>query len=208
MDELLAANDGSAWAFVSPPDLERLMPYAATRMGTSEAYEITYRAIKKDGSLIWVNQNARHALDENGREVVFAYCTDITAQKHMEERIRAGVEKYENLVNSVPGGVSMYQLDEALTPIFLSDRVYELCGMTKEEYCAATSSSTLDILHPDDRQGFVDAVRTANEKRGKFDYIHRILQKNGGYRWMRISGQIMTAHDDVPILYAVITDIN
>ncbi|MEG2174535.1 MAG: hypothetical protein RR135_03490, partial [Oscillospiraceae bacterium] len=38
-DELFAAYDGSAWKFVSPPDIERLAPYASTRIGTSEAYE-------------------------------------------------------------------------------------------------------------------------------------------------------------------------
>ncbi|MEG1997345.1 MAG: PAS domain-containing protein, partial [Clostridiales bacterium] len=207
-DELLAVNNGSAWAFVSPLDVERLTHYAATRMGTSEAYEITYRAIKKDGNLIWVNQNARHALDENGREIVFAYCTDITAQKQMEETIRAGVEKYETLVNSVPSGVSMYKLDEMFTPIFLSDRVYELCGMTKEEYLAVTHGSTLDILHPDDRQGFVDAVQAACVKKGKFDYIHRALQKDGSYRWMQASGQVLAPGGGTPILYVVITDIH
>ncbi|MEG2174488.1 MAG: ATP-binding protein, partial [Oscillospiraceae bacterium] len=173
-----------------------------------EAYEITYRAIRKDGSFIWVNQNARHTLDENGRELIFAYCTDVTAQKKMEETIRDGVEKYKTLVNSIPGGVSMYHLDKTFTPIFLSERVYELCGMTKEEYQAATRVSTLDILHPDDRQGFLDAVETACEKREKFDYIHRTLQQNGDYRWMRVSGQVMEVQDHVSALYAVITDIH
>ncbi|MEG0832539.1 MAG: ATP-binding protein [Oscillospiraceae bacterium] len=208
MNELIAANGGTAWGFVSPTDKERLTLYAATRIGTSEPYEITYRAIKKDGSLIWVNQNSRHALDENGNEVVFAYCTEITAQKKLDAKIRAGAVKYETLVNSVPGGVSMYKMDESLTPIFLSERVYELCGMTKEEYQAATRLSTLDILHPDDRQGFMKAVRTAQEKKEKFDHTHRALQKNGEYRWMRVFGQVMAAPNEEPVLYTVIIDIH
>ncbi|MEG2207617.1 MAG: PAS domain-containing protein [Clostridia bacterium] len=208
MNELIAGNHGSAWSFVSPMDAERLAPYAATLMGSSEPYEITYRAIKKDGSLIWLNQNARHTLDENGRELVFAYCTDHTAHKQMEETIRAGVEKYETLVNSIPGGVSMYRLDEGLTPLFLSDRTYELCGMTKEEYHAATRRSTLDILHPDDRQGFRAAINAAIAKKEKFNHTHRTRQKDGSYRWMRVSGQVMSAQDNVPVLYAVIIDIH
>ncbi|MEG1633492.1 MAG: PAS domain-containing protein, partial [Oscillospiraceae bacterium] len=99
-DELLIANNGSAWAFVSPLDVERLTLYAATRLGTTEAYEITYRAIKKDGSLIWVNQNSRHTLDENGREVVFAYCTDITAQKQTEHALRESESRYAAAIRS------------------------------------------------------------------------------------------------------------
>ncbi|MEF9983021.1 MAG: PAS domain-containing protein [Oscillospiraceae bacterium] len=207
-DELFAKCNGSAWEFVSPADIKRLTAYAATRVGTSEAYEITYQAIRKDGSLIWINQNARHTFDENGRDIVFAYCTDVTAQKEMEETIRAGVKKYETLVNSVPGGVIMYHLDGTFTPIVLSDRVYELSGMTKEEYLAATCDTMLDILHPDDRQGFIDAVNVARDNRDKFDYTYRVLQKNGSYRWTHISGKVMDTNDNFPTLYAVLIDIN
>ncbi|MEG0780722.1 MAG: PAS domain S-box protein, partial [Oscillospiraceae bacterium] len=207
-EELLVANDSSAWAFVSPLDKRRLEAYATTRVGTTEAYEITYRAIRKDGSLIWVNQNSRHTRDETGREIVFAYCTDITAQKQMEETIRAGVEKYETLVNSVPGGVGMYQLDERVTPIFMSDRAYELCSMTKEEYRYATRNSTMDIFHPDDRQGFWDVVAEARAANRKFEYSHRVLQKDGSYRWMRVSGQVLERGDGTPVMYTVFTDIH
>ncbi|MEG2119356.1 MAG: ATP-binding protein, partial [Pseudoflavonifractor sp.] len=205
---MFAANHGSAWGFVSPADAERLAPYAATRMGSSEAYEITYRAIKKDGSLIWVNQNARHTLDENGQELVFAYCTDVSAQKEMEETIRAGVEKYETLVHSVPGGVGMYHLDETFTPIFMSDGAYGFCNMTKEEYAQATRNSTLDVFHPDDRQGFLDTVTAAQAENRKFEYAHRVLQRDGSYRWMRVSGKILTGQDGKPVLYTVFTDMH
>ncbi|MEG0803961.1 MAG: PAS domain-containing protein, partial [Pygmaiobacter sp.] len=201
-DELLEANHHSAWAFVSPLDVPRLEAYAATRIGTDEAYKITYRALCKDGSFIWVDQNARHGLDENGREVIFAYCTDITPQKQMEEEIRIGAKKYEMLIRSIPSGVSMYHLDDRLTPIFLSDRVYELCGMTREEYLVATQKSTLDIIHPDDRKSFFEAICTAKGKKRKFDSTHRALQRDGSYRWMRVSGQTMV-QDGISVLYAV-----
>ncbi|MEG2455990.1 MAG: PAS domain-containing protein, partial [Oscillospiraceae bacterium] len=208
MAELVAAYDGSAWKFVSPPDVARLTSYSRTRMGSSEAYEITYRAIKKDGSLIWLNQNSRHTLDENGREIVFAYCTDMTAKKQMEEEMRAGAEKYETLVNSVPGGVGMYQLNDTFTPIFMSDGVYDFCSMTKEEYVQATRHSTLDLFHPDDRQGLIDAVALARKDKCKFEYTHRVLQKGGGYRWMRVSGKVITGQDGTDVLYTVFTDIH
>ncbi|MEG0168357.1 MAG: PAS domain-containing protein, partial [Ruthenibacterium sp.] len=99
-EEFLTALNGSSWAFVAPEDVQRLQDYAATRLGQTEAYEIAYRVIRKDGSLIWVNQNSRHAPDENGDEIIYAYYTDITAQKQMEETIRAGVKQYETLINS------------------------------------------------------------------------------------------------------------
>ncbi|MEG1571321.1 MAG: ATP-binding protein [Clostridia bacterium] len=207
-EELFAAYIGSAWAYVYPPDVKWLKAYAASRVGSTEAYEIAYRALRKDGSYIWVNQNSRHTFDENGKELIFAYYTDITAQKQMEEDIRAGAQKYETLVNSVPGGVGMYQLNDTFTPIFMSKRAYDFCAMTKEEYEQATKNSTLDVFHPKDRQGFVDAVQEAYAQNRKFEYTHRVLQKDGSYRWMRVSGQVMRGPDHIPVLYTVFTDIH
>ncbi|MEG1585149.1 MAG: PAS domain-containing protein, partial [Anaerovorax sp.] len=102
----------------------------------------------------------------------------------------------------------MYKLYEKFTPIFISHRVYELCGMTQEEYCKATEKSTLDVFHPEDRQGIIDVVKVAYEEKRKFEYIHRVLQKDGSYRWMRVSGQVMTVEGETPILYTVFTDVH
>ncbi|MEG1557624.1 MAG: PAS domain S-box protein, partial [Oscillospiraceae bacterium] len=208
LDELVAACKGSAWNFVYSCDRDRLKKIAAGRNGSVDAYGIDYRAQKKDGSLVWISQNSRHTLDENKEEIIFAYYTDITAQKRMEETIRAGAEKYETLVNSVPGGVGMYRLDEGFTPIFLSERVYELCGMTKEEYCEATRVSTLDVFHPDDRQGLIGTLQAAMKDKRKFEYTHRVLQKDGSYRWMLVSGQVMDWQGGTPVLYTVFTDVH
>lgn len=198
----------SAWEFIYPEDAVWLRDMAATRTGVSDPYEVAYRVVKKDGSLLWINQNSQHMLGENGQELVFAYYTDITKQKELENISRAGAKKYETLIHSIPGGVGMYQWNADFTPIFISDRVYELCGMTREEYCEATRRSTLDVFHPDDRQGLLDAVQAAYEKNEKFEYTHRVLQKNGSYRWMRVSGQIMTSPEGEEILYTVFTDVH
>ncbi|MEG0785357.1 MAG: PAS domain-containing protein, partial [Christensenella sp.] len=198
----------SAWDCICPEDIPELDKFAAARKGVVEPYEIAYRVIKKDGSFIWINQYSQHILDDDGKELVFAYYTDITKQKHMEETIRAGAAKHEMLINSIPGGVGMYYWDAVFTPIFLSERVYELCGMTKEEYNEATRHSTLDVFHPDDRQGLLDAVQAAYDENRKFDYTHRVLQKDGSYRWMRVSGRVTAAADGALVLYTVFTDVN
>ncbi|MEG1192481.1 MAG: ATP-binding protein [Clostridia bacterium] len=119
-EELIDAYDGSAWAFVSPLDVGRLTAYAATRMGRSEAYEITYRALRKDGTLVWLNQNSRHALDDAGREVVFAYCTDITAQKQAEHALRESESRYAAAIRSA--NVNIWEYDYATDAMTLLSR--------------------------------------------------------------------------------------
>ncbi|MEG0585101.1 MAG: PAS domain-containing protein [Christensenellaceae bacterium] len=198
----------SAWEYVYPEDIEWLREFADKRTGDGEPYEIAYRAVKSDGSFFWVNQYSQHMLDDDEKEMVFAYYTDISKQKRMEETIYADARKYETLINSISCGVGMYRLDAAFTPIFMSERAYELCGMTKEEYCEATRNSTLDVFHPDDRQGLIDAAQTAYEKNQKLEYTHRVLQKDGSYHWMHVSGHVMISQDGTPVLYTVFTDVH
>ncbi|MEG2000905.1 MAG: ATP-binding protein [Evtepia sp.] len=118
IDAFYAENDGSAWTFVSPLDVERLRIYAATRVGTSEAYEITYRALKKDGSFIWVNQNSRHTRDEIGREIVFAYYTDISAQKRTEDALRESQFRYAAAVRAANINIWEYDYSTGCMTIF------------------------------------------------------------------------------------------
>ncbi|MEG1637899.1 MAG: ATP-binding protein [Erysipelotrichaceae bacterium] len=207
MEELFEAYHHSAWNCVIPEDIERLKTSAIMRSGKFDAYEISYRAIKKDGSIIWVSQSSRHTLDEFGNEIVFAYYSDISKQKEMEASIYATSKKYETLVNSIPGGVGMYELDDALTPIFVSDGVYKLCGMSKEEYESATKNSTMDIFHPDDSLGVYQTIMDAYHEHRNFSYEHRICRKDGSYRWIKVSGQIITQNNR-SVLYAVFTDVH
>ncbi|MEG1847188.1 MAG: ATP-binding protein [Lachnospiraceae bacterium] len=200
------ASRRSAWDCVYSEDIAWLKEEAKKRNGTQELYEISYRAVKQDGGIIWINQCSQHMLDEQGQELVYAYYTDITAQKRMENTILASKKQYEVLVNSIPGGVGMYRLDAAFSPIFVSDGVYALCGMTKAEYAKATSDSTLNVFHPDDRQGLIDAVQAAYRGNHRFDYTHRVLQKDGSYHWMHVSGQLLEEQEGAPVLYAVFTD--
>ncbi|MEG2500011.1 MAG: PAS domain-containing protein [Oscillospiraceae bacterium] len=207
--DFLASDFESAWDYIFKEDLERLHQEASKHRQSGEPYETAYRAIKKDGSIIWINQYSQHIIDSENKEFVFAYYTDITKQKALEENIISGARKYEMLINSIPGGVGVYRINSSFTPIFISDRVYELCGMTKDEYDEATCNSTLDIFHPADRQGLIDAVDVACREHSKLEYTHRVRQKNGEYRWLRVSGQIVfDDSDSCPILYTVFTDVH
>ncbi|MBC8530317.1 PAS domain-containing hybrid sensor histidine kinase/response regulator [Gehongia tenuis] len=198
----------SALSYVHPEDLERVRAVAPTRNGKFDPYEITYRALKKDGSYIWVNQRSQHILEENGSEIILAYYTDVTEQKQLEQSLLLETQRYETLVNSIPGGVGLYRLDEKFTPTYFNDRVCELCGMTRTEYKAAIQKSAISVFHPDDITGMIEEANAAFAQKRKVDYTYRLLQKQGGYKWTHISGEWLAEQGDCPVLCAVFTDIN
>ncbi|MEG1743889.1 MAG: PAS domain-containing protein, partial [Clostridia bacterium] len=75
IDEFSKKSAMSAWDFVYKDDIENLRKLAADRIGKSDPYEIAYRVVKKDGAIVWVNQNSSHTYDENKNEIIFAYYT-------------------------------------------------------------------------------------------------------------------------------------
>ncbi|MEG2001022.1 MAG: ATP-binding protein [Evtepia sp.] len=111
MEDFIKTYHHSAWNCIYAEDLERLKAAAPKRIGIFQPYEISYRAIRKDGSLIWVNQHSRHTLDENGTEIIFAYYTDITAQKQMESALRDSESRYAVAVRSA--NINIWEYDYA-----------------------------------------------------------------------------------------------
>ena len=207
-DDLLNKIECCAWYFVHPDDLERIKIAAANRNGSFDTYEISYRALKKDGSYLWVNQRSMHILDQSGNEVILAYYTDITVQKQLEESLTQEAKKYEVLVNSIPGGVGLYRMDEKFTPIFYNDGVCRLCGLTREEYEKAVRSSALSVFYPDDVEGLKEEIRAGMEEKRPMNYTYRLMQKQGGYRWIHVCGEWLNNDDGVPVLCAVFTDVH
>ncbi|MEF9919092.1 MAG: PAS domain-containing protein, partial [Eubacterium sp.] len=56
--------------------------------------------------------------------------------------------------------------------------------------------------------GLIDAVKKAYDEKRQFNYIHRVLQKNGNYHWIRVSGEVLKKSTDTPILYTVFIDVH
>jgi len=71
---------------------------------SSRTYEITYK--KKDGSVLYTLTNATTMLDQTGKVKTFAFMTDISKQKKIEEDLIERHEEIEELNNSLESKVS------------------------------------------------------------------------------------------------------
>ena len=60
------------------------------------------RKVKKNGGIIWVNENAGLMQWTDGREVILITCEDITHQKENDDTLRKFEEENRAIVNAVP----------------------------------------------------------------------------------------------------------
>ncbi|MEG1992656.1 MAG: PAS domain-containing protein [Acetivibrio sp.] len=207
--ELQQQTQNTALSFVYPKDLERIQEKIREREKLREPCEISYRMLKKEGSFLWINQHSQHFINENGEEVIFAYYVDITAQKEMELQFKRERDKFETLVQTIPSGIGLYKFGSQKTEIlYFSDSACTMCDMTREEYFKATKDSILSVIHPEDQNGLQRVIAEATKKGENIDYSYRLLQKEGKYRWIHLTGAKMYEEDDCPVYNAVFSDID
>ena len=57
------------------------------QLNQGDTYTLEYRAVCKDGSLIWAADFGKKGQDADGEPVLYSFVTDITQRKKQEERI-------------------------------------------------------------------------------------------------------------------------
>lgn len=89
-----------------------------------------------------------------------------------------------------------------------SPRCYQLLGY-KESEVKASDSQFKALLHPDDLDTLMEAVRAHFEKRVPFDIEYRLRTKSGEYQWFRGRGQALWDESGNPVrMSGTIQDIN
>lgn len=109
--------------------------------------------------------------------------SDVTARKQAEDSLHETRQLYEDLVSSVPLGV--YRVSarpEGDVLEYVSDRFCETTGLTREALLE-DESRVLDIIHPEDRQSFIEANAAAYERLSEFQWEGRATVR-GQTRWL------------------------
>lgn len=140
----------------------------------------------KNGRLYWVNSTIVPLRDDAGKPTMFiAIRTDITERKHMEATIQAAEARLRRITNTVPGVVFQWHVGaHTLKYTFVSDRIEEIRGITREALLADANLARRQILD-EDRQRVIEGVQAAARHRMVWSDEYRVRLPNGAVRWMR-----------------------
>jgi PAS domain S-box-containing protein len=162
--------------------------------------------IKKDGTIIDVQINAKGIEIENKR-YLYASSRDVTIIRKQESIISSEREKFETLVNNIPGITYRCLLDEHWTMIYISDTIEKVTGYSSEEFVENKTRSFASVIYKDDVEYVDKEVQKAIKERRPYYIEYRIVDKNNNLVWMGENGSAMYGLEGVKYLDGVIFDI-
>jgi len=158
-----------------PDDLEKWASAVQQAMQSGDNFELDYRAIRKDGKMIWIHNHADILRDEHGQAIKFiGIAQDISERMHTLESQVESEARFRHVFENSPVSKSMTTPDGRICP---NQAFLDLLGYTAEE---AQDINWRELTHPDDIEENEKIVQSILD--GERDSAHwekRYIRKDG-----------------------------
>ena len=196
------------WQEITHPDdlaasLEQFLPLLR---GEQPGYSLEKRLVRKDGSLVWIDQAVSLRRDAAGAPAsVIAILQDISERKRLEEELNRANARLEELAlrranigiweNEMPDGD--YRHGRAYYV-----NIWEQFGYETPPDSAFAHETGLAGIHPEDRALVEEAIRSylAGET-SEYEVECRGRHKDGSYRWTLARGVAVRDAGGKPIRF-------
>ncbi|NGZ06310.1 MAG: response regulator [Magnetococcales bacterium] len=156
--------------------------------GLTPIYQTEHRLRTKKGGWLWVLDRGKVVVRAKNGTALRAVGThhDISRRKQMEEEIRQGKQRYEELTTRIPVGVYTFRYSTrgAMSFDFISDPFCQLLGLEREALLKDVSLA-FRAAHPDDQEEFKRLALEVAGKSTPFSWLGRFTV-SGQIRWLQI----------------------
>ena len=194
---------------VHPEELPAVRQCVADAVESGEAYNTTYRVLRRDGRWLWVEEYGRAVYDDEGSfQFITGVVFDIDQRREAQEILRRDEEKFRTLADNVPGVVYLCNNDDRYSMIYLSSAVESLLGIPAADF-VADRVSFVHLFHPDDAPGISLIVDDALSRRDSFQLQYRLRRADGTWVWVEEYGQgVFDDQGELRFLEGAIFDIS
>ncbi len=204
--DLNAFGPGLFEKVVHPEDLARVSQgmLEAVRSQDDRAVEIEYRSLHGSGDWLWLR--ARLAVfarnpDGSPRELLMA-SEDITAQHRAIEALRDSEERFRLVAENAYDYILELGPDAEVR--YLSPSFRDILGFDPHKH---TTTDSYRLLHPDDRDDVVAAMRSLLDGRALSPIVYRHCHADGEYRWLETYGTPRPTPDGRFVAVSITRDI-
>lgn len=195
-EELLGQNP---YDLFHPDDQERIRNESHAQALQGEiGKNITYRILCKDGSYRWLETKTKPLFAE-GTSTVTALQTfsrDVTERTQAEEKIRQNEQFISRLLEAVPGGVYVFDMNENRN-VFATDSNTALLGYSPQEIQAMGATFIDQCFHPEDRDELIKHIERldTNPIGTVSELTYRFRHKDGRWIWL-LSREVVLEHNN------------
>ncbi|HEX8507537.1 MAG TPA: PAS domain-containing protein [Hymenobacter sp.] len=155
---------------------------------TFVAQELPLRLARHDGGpleeIYWTFTYQARRTAHGAVDGVLVFAHEVTDQVQARRVVEARETSFRLLADNVPG--TLWVTNPAGECTYLNARWYATTGQTQTE---GLGLGWTDAVHPDDAAGAGAAFLEANARREPFNYLFRLRQRDGGYRWVTDQGR-------------------
>ncbi len=172
--------------FIHPDDRNIVASHHLKRLMGEEVPPVyTFRVVRQDGSIRWVELNAA-IISWEGKSATLNFLSDITERQRVEDALRESEEKYRLLFENAGEGILIIR-GEFIE--FANPAMAKILGQSIE---IIKIKPFVSFLHPDDRAMVIDHhVRRMRGEDVKTGYDFRIITGTGQERWLHINSQVI-----------------
>ena len=163
-----------------PDDWPRNEELVVKALTEGENFFIEKRYIRKDGSIVWVNNSVSIVTDSKGEKFVTAVSVDITDQRTNRQKLEESEERFRSMADASP--VMIWTLDAHGNSTYYNRRAAEFTGHNEEELREGKSWQV--AIHPDDIEFAGEVVRNAVINRIPYEMECRMQRADGEWRWL------------------------
>ena len=126
-------NDPQMWVkVIHPEDREWVFEQTTKSTSTGEEVDYEYRIVHRDGSVHWVRDRGCLIRSESGNVVCReGIILDVTSQKHAEEQLKLGEERFRNIFENATDVIYVHDLEGNYLSI--NDAGLRVFGYSREE---------------------------------------------------------------------------
>lgn len=168
-----------------------------------EACEVRLRNHRKDGERFWNELHISPVRDEHGELTHFVGIQiDVTDRVESRLRLEESEERYRTLAESIEDLIARTATDGTIQ--FLSPSFRRHTGWDASEW---VGRSFLELVHPDDREGFAETLAAVGGEALSRRHSFRLQARDGTTVWMEATSTLVVEHDRPTRVVSVIRDI-
>ena len=157
-------------------------------------YEVEFRQMHKDGTVVWVLARGVVKFHENGNPIrMIGTHTDITQTKKVQSDLQ---ESQESLATAQKiAHVGSWKWDMLTNKLEWSDEVFRIFGEDPHAF-KADFDKFLSYIPQEDLKSVQQNLQNSLTNRDTpYDIVHRVIQKNGSQRYVHEKGEITYSCD-------------